>query len=166
MSIPESSYFARTAWTIGSDTTAQTLSESAYWEDTTTTEYTNMVSSVNTHKGFYIGRYEVSRDSTSTIAQSKRGQAAWTGLSPTEASSACTKNTSTDNMHLMYGIEWDSTLNWLKNKATISSSMTMGLSDIQTNSNSWECDGMDSRKICFERFWLYPRWILCCRWSS
>ena len=45
-------------------------------------------------------------------------------------------------MHLIYGIEWDSTLNWLKDNATISSSnqgatKTMELADIQTDSRSW-----------------------------
>ena len=54
---------------------------------------------------------------------------------------ACDKNT-TENIHLIYGIEWDSTLNWLKDNATISSeeagkTKTMTIDDIQTNSGSW-----------------------------
>ena len=40
----------------------------------------------------------------------------------------------------MYGIEWDSILNWLKGNATISKdgqNTTMELADLQTNSCSW-----------------------------
>ena len=42
----------------------------------------------------------------------------------------------------MYGVEWDSLLNWLKDNATISSAnagetKTMDIADIQTNSRSW-----------------------------
>ena len=143
--IPDSDDFDRTAWTtIGTSTTPQTLAEtstsSAYWDDKTTTEYTNMVSSVEQHKGFYIGRYEASVNGT--IAQSKRGQTPKENISQTDSITACTSNTAILNMHLMYGIEWDSTLNWLKGKATIASSTagatkTMALEDIQTNSNTW-----------------------------
>lgn len=61
---------------------------------------------------------------------------------------ACTKNKK-DNMHLMYGIEWDSTLNWLKGKAIISSS-TVGemkvidIENLQNGSSSWG-NHLDSR---------------------
>ena len=141
--IPDSDDFDRTAWTIGTSTTPQTLAETstsnAYWDDKTTTEYTNMVSSVEQHKGFYIGRYEASVNGI--IAQSKRGQTPKGGIASIEAITACTSNTAIPNMHLMYGIEWDSTLNWLNGNATIASSTagatkTMELADIQTNSTN------------------------------
>ena len=142
--IPESDDFDRTAWTIGTNAKVQTLAETvtynAYWEDTTTTEYTNMVSSVHTHKGFYIGRYEASVNGT--MAQSKRSQQPQRGISQTASITACTSNTAIPNIHLMYGIEWDSTLNWLNGKATIASykigqTKTMELEEIQSNSNTW-----------------------------
>ena len=145
--MPDSSKFVRTAWTIGTSTTPHPLTEEStaddrFWEDKTTSEYTNMVSSVKQHKGFYIGRYEASEDTTGTIAQSKRNQATWTEVSQTASITASSKLNSSNNSHLMYGIEWDSVLNWLQGNATISSSTadqtkTMELPDIQTNSCSW-----------------------------
>ena len=137
--------FKRTAWTIGTSSTPQNLADtstsSAYWEDTTTQEYQDMLASVEHYKGFYIGRYEASQGS-SDIAQSKRNISPWVDVSQTEAITACTNNTKTENMHLMYGVEWDSVLNWLKDNATISSSITgqtktMNIDDIQTDSSSW-----------------------------
>ena len=153
--IPESSKLARTAWTTtcGYDLTGNwvvaevthSLSETAeinkFWEDKTKSEYTQMVDSIINNKGFYIGRYEASKDSTGTIAQSKRNQETWTTLTQTDAITACTKNKIT-NAHLIYGIEWDSILNWLIGNAIISSTevgktKTMEISDVQTNSYSW-----------------------------
>ena len=144
--ITDTSKFARTAWTIGSSTTAQTLAETsttnAFWEDKTTSEYTNMVTSVTNNKGFYVARYEASADSSSTKAQSKRGATTWTMISQTDAITKSANYNSALHSHLMYGIEWDSILNWLNGNATISSSTngqtkTMELADIQTNSCSW-----------------------------
>ena len=115
--------------------------ENKYWDDSTTQEYQDMLASVEHYKGFYIGRYEASQGA-SDIAQSKRSISPWESAPQTTAKTACTNNTTTDNMHLMYGVEWDSVLNWLKDNATISSSntgetKTMDISDIQTNSSSW-----------------------------
>ena len=136
--ITDTSKFTRTAWTIGSRTTAQTLSESGYWEDTTTTEYTNMVTSVTNNKGFYVARYEASANGDK--AQSKRGVTTWTNISQTDAITKSANYNSTLHSHLMYGIEWDSILNWLNGNATISKdgqNTAMGLTDLQTNSCSW-----------------------------
>ena len=118
-----------------------TEKQNKFWEDSTTSEYQDMLDSVEHYKGFYIGRYEAS-DNGSGIAQSKRNVSTWTDVPQTTAITACTNNTKTPNMHLIYGIEWDSTLNWLKDNATISSSnqgatKTMELADIQTDSRSW-----------------------------
>ena len=115
--------------------------QNRYWDDSTTAEYTNMVDSVEHYKGFYIGRYEAS-DNGSGIAQSKRNISPWIEVPQTTAITACKNNTKTPNMHLIYGIEWDSTLNWLIENATISSSTagvkkTITIDDIQTNSSSW-----------------------------
>ena len=138
-------YDANGNWGDGGETgrthlLAEESTTNKFWEDKTTTEYTNMVSSVEQHKGFYIGRYEASVNGT--IAQIKRGQQPKVEISQTDSITACTSNTAIPNMHLMYGIEWDSTLNWLKGNATIASSTagatkTMGLDDIQTNSTTW-----------------------------
>ena len=118
-----------------------TEKQNRYWDDSTTQEYQDMLDSVQHYKGFYIGRYEASQGASDT-AQSKRNISPWKSLPQTEAITACTKNTTIANMHLIYGVEWDSVLNWLKDNATISSSntgetKTMDIYDIQTNSSSW-----------------------------
>ena len=149
--IPSSSNFARTAWIQPQwdgewqPTLAETSTTDAYWEDTSTIEYTNMVRSVNTNKGFYLSRYEASQG-TNNIAQSKRGVLPWTGIpqndstATTDAIRASSAN-NIANTHLLYGIEWDSVLNWLIGHAIIGSSTsgqtkTMESSDI-ASSKSW-----------------------------
>ena len=117
-----------------------TEKQNKYWDDSTNQEYQDMLTSAQHYKGFYIGRYEASQGANN-IAQSKRNQPTWRSVSQTEAITACSNNTIA-NMHLMYGVEWDSVLNWLKDNATISSSTTgqiktMDIADIQTNSCSW-----------------------------
>ena len=154
--IPESNNFKSTAWNgpywngsswiIGEHpiAIAPTTDEekiNKYWDDSTTQEYQDMIDSVEHYKGFYIGRYEAS-EGTGSVAQSKRNVSTWTDVPQTTAITACTNNTKTPNMHLIYGIEWDSALNWLKDNATISSSTpeatkTMTIDDIQTDSRSW-----------------------------
>ena len=139
-------YYNGSSWTTGEhpiakNPTSDTDKQNKYWDDSTTQEYKDMLASVEHYKGFYIGRYEAS-EGTGNIAQSKRNTSPWIWVSQTEAITACTNNTTTANMHLMYGVEWDSVLNWLKDNATISSSTTgqiktMDIADIQTNSCSW-----------------------------
>ena len=126
---------------IAKNPTNDTDKQNKYWDDSTTQEYKDMLASVEHYKGFYIGRYEASQGAED-IAQSKRNISPWISLPQTEAITACVNNTTTANMHLMYGVEWDSVLNWLKENATISSSTSgvtkiMEIDDIQTNSSSW-----------------------------
>ena len=135
-------YDANGSWGSGGRThlLAEVLTENYWWEEKTAPEYESMINSVEHYKGFYIGRYEAS-DNGSSIAQSKRNISPWIWVSQITAISACEKNT-TENMHLIYGIEWDSTLNWLIGNAEILSSTTgevktMTIDDIQTNSSSW-----------------------------
>ena len=134
------------SWTTGEhpiakNPTSDTDKQNKYWDDSTTQEYRDMLASVEYYKGFYIGRYEAS-EGENEIAQSKRNISPWVSVSQTKAITACTNNTTTENMHLIYGVEWDSMLNWLKDNATISSSTsgetkTMTIDDIQTDSCSW-----------------------------
>ena len=149
VSIPDSRNFARVPWngpyfaispSNGEHPLSDEQKEDYFWENDTISEYQNMINSVKNNKGFYIGRYEASNN-TNGIAQSKRNQDVWKGVSQVEAIEAC-KNSTTENLHLMYGIEWDSTLNWLIGNAIISSSTTgniktMEIGDIQTNSSNW-----------------------------
>ena len=139
--ITDTKKFARSDWGRN-NTLVETSTENAYWEDITTTEYKNMVTSVTQNKGFYVARYEASSNSDSSKAQSKRGVSTWTGISQTDAITKSANYNSALHSHLMYGIEWDSILNWLNGNAIISSSTsgqtkTMELADLQTNSCSW-----------------------------
>ena len=110
--IPNSSDFARAAWKTR-DTYQLVLGlTDNYWDDTSTTEYINMVNSVNANKGFYMSRYEASQG-TGNVAQSKRGQEAWCYVTRSEAIAAISANP-IPNAHLIYGIEWDSTIIWIQ----------------------------------------------------
>ena len=154
--ITDTSKFKRIAWTTayGYDengtwqgeacTTPHQLADistvNRWWEDKTTSEYTKMVTSVTQNKGFFIGRYEASANGDKT--QSKREKYTWTNISQTDAIIKSANYNSILHSHLMYGIEWDSLLNWLNGNATISSTTndqtkTMELVDLQTNSCSW-----------------------------
>ena len=154
--IPDFKDFARIAWITactwdgngnwinGTNTTIEhplrdEITENYWWEDRNR-EYDDMLESVEYYKGFYIGRYEASNNGND-IAQSKRDISPWVNVSQIVAIRACSNN-ETENMHLIHGIEWDSTLNWLIGNATISSSTkektkTMNIEDVQTNSSSW-----------------------------
>ena len=156
--ITDASKFARVDWTTkygydvsgkwnssGTLTTPHPLSEEisptiGWWEDKTTDEYKNMVTSVTNNKGFYVARYEASANDDSSKAQSKRGATTWIKISQTNAIDKSKNYNSALHSHLMYGIEWDSILNWLNGNATISKdgqNTAMGLTDLQTNSCSW-----------------------------
>ena len=154
--MPDSSKFARVAWTtpygydengnFGSGGKVHLLAETStlnrFWEDKTTEEYINMTNSVNRNKGFYISRYEAS-DNGKGIAQSKRNQQVWKNMLPATAVSASSNMKANINSHLIYGIEWDSVLQWLLDSGAIISSSTSGQNkiidenDVQTNSSSW-----------------------------
>ena len=127
-------------WQYAEHPLSDTKIESFFWEETESNEYASMIASVDYYKGFYIGRYEAS-DNGNGIAQSKRNQNAWAKVSFTQASEACANNPK-ENMHVIYGIEWDSTLNWLIGNAKILDTKSnkikeMTLADIQNDSSCW-----------------------------
>ena len=139
------SYWNGSDWITGEHPIAKNPTteekENKYWDDFTTQEYQDMLDSVEQYKGFYIGRYEASQGARD-IAQSKRNQPVWNKVSQTIAIEACVNNTTIDNMHLIYGVEWDSVLNWLIGNAEILKESSedptkMTIDDIQTNSCSW-----------------------------
>ena len=150
--MPDNSKFARVAWnsiyydgsilTNGIHPLAEVSTENAYWEETSSTEYTNMVNSVSINKGFYISRYEASQKD-STTAQSKRGQDPWVNVSQLDAIKASSNMKTSIKSHLIYGIEWDSILQWLIDCGATISSETSGetknitIDDVQSDSRSW-----------------------------
>ena len=141
--ISDSSKFARNDWNM--DTLANETDidkKGKFWEETTSADYINMVDSVNINKGFYISRYEASQKN-STTAQSKRGQDPWLYVSQLDAITASSNMKASIKSHLIYGIEWDSVLQWLlDSRATIASetsgdTKTIKEDDIEKDSRSW-----------------------------
>ena len=149
--MPDSSKFARVAWNglywneglkNGTHILMDKAVENAFWEDKTA-DYKNMLNSVSNNKGFYISRYEASKKDDTT-AQSKRGQNPCmyiTQLDSVVVSSNMNKNI---NSHLIYGIEWDSVLQWLLDSEakigvdTVGGDLkTITIDDIQSDSRSW-----------------------------
>ena len=137
--ITDSSKFVRNGWgeTLGNEEDKN----NKYWEETSSEDYTKMMSSVSINKGFYISRYEASqRDSTT--AQSKRGQYPWTDVSQLDSITASSNMKASINSHLIYGIEWDSVFQWLlDSNATIgaetSGTRTITRGDMKSDSSSW-----------------------------
>ena len=152
--MPDSSKFARVAWTTpwGFNENGEWIdtgvkhpivsqeTENAYWEDTSTVEYMSMINSISINKGFYISRYEASESITGSV-QSKRGQDIWVKIHQKDAITVSNNMKPNINSHLIYGIEWDSVLNWFIGNAYIrtdnNENKIMELTDIQSNSNGW-----------------------------
>ena len=140
--ITDESKFVRNGW--NRDTLGNETNKEEYWEETSSEEYTNMVNSVSINKGFYISRYEAS-EKDYTTAQSKRGQNPWVRVSYvsyTELVTASSNMKASINSHLIYGVEWDSVLQWLlDSNATIgaetSGTRTITDNDVQSDSRSW-----------------------------
>ena len=112
-----------------------------YWEETASSEYKDMVDSVSINKGFYISRYEVN-GKDSTVVQSKRGKNPWTGISYTTAKTVSSNMKPSINSHLVYGIEWDSVLQWAIDSGAAIGTETGGTKtitedDVQSDSSSW-----------------------------
>ena len=135
----DGSYFTD-SWNIGEHPLAEFIDTNKvgkFWEETNSQLYTNMSSSVKNFKGFYIGRYEASNNGD--VAQSKRNQKVWNNVTQTQAINACLNN-STTNVHLIYGIEWDSILNWIIGKAKIllsTGTRVMTIEDVENDSTEW-----------------------------
>ena len=78
-----------------------------------------------------------------SIAQSKRNQNPWVDISQLNAIVVSSNMKTSINSHLIYGIEWDSILQWLLDNGakigceTKGQIKTIALSDIQTDSRSW-----------------------------
>ena len=141
--------FARKTWET--EVLTETATMNAYWEDTTTDEYKEMKASVERYNGFYIARYEASFGSGININDckplskpttavgyesafiSQQGKL-WNAISQEDAIKASSNMYSpTINVvsHLIYGIQWDTTLQWLIN------SESKKLYEIANDSTSW-----------------------------
>ena len=149
--MPDMSKFTRVAWNgpywtdkyyTGNHLLSTDIKENTFWEDNTTQEYKEILNSVNKNKGFYVSRYECTIKDSTTV-QSKRNQQIGETISISEAILMSSNMKPEINSHLIYGIEWDSILQWMISSSAIISSTENGktkkieLSDVESDSRSW-----------------------------
>ena len=118
---------------------SDTKSNYAYYDEMDSIEYINMKNSVEKYGGFYIGRYESSKSNVDSVPQVKKITTSdkgkiWTNISPQDIQIVC-NNMYADNEtvkgFLTYGINFDTTLQWLIDSGAKSEE------DIRVDSTSW-----------------------------
>jgi hypothetical protein len=116
---------------------------SGYGDETKLPAYQAMVQSVAAHGGFYIGRYEASYGSGSSLSDyvpaskpvtaSQSGRI-WVRFSPQDATKVC-ENLYRDNPTVqgffLWGANWDTTLQWLVDTGC------KKYAEVASNSTSW-----------------------------
>jgi len=116
---------------------------SGYGDETSLPAYQSMAESVEKYGGFYIGRYEASFGSGSSLSDyvpaSKRITAdqsgrIWVRFSPQDATTACEnlyKDNTTVQGFFLWGANWDTTLQWLVDSGCKT------YSEVASDSTSW-----------------------------
>lgn len=84
-------------------------------------KFDEMVTSVSEYEGFYVGRYEISLDSTSTYAQSKKNQTAlvsntWYTMYEKETKYATSTGNLGVNSYMIWGSQWDQLMLFVNGK--------------------------------------------------
>ena len=111
---------------------------SGYYDETDLQEYQAMEASTEQYGGFYIGRFEASKGdnglpASRRVTESEPGQI-WVQFSPKDTTTAC-QNLYADNDTVQgffpWGINWDTTLQWLVDSGN------KLISDIKADSTSW-----------------------------
>lgn len=89
------------------------FSKDEYHEDITK-EFLEQVRSVKKYGGFYISRYNVSRNAETGAPQSIKGAKPWVNITFRDAKKVSTllENSKAVKSHLTYGSEYDSILEW------------------------------------------------------
>lgn len=78
-------------------------------------DYENMITSINTYNGFYIGRYEITKDETGKATE-KKGVPICKEYNWYTFYNACmTLNKNNTESSMIYGALWDETMLWLAN---------------------------------------------------
>ena len=111
---------------------------SRYSDEVDLTSYKNMYSSVLKYGGFYIGRYEASKGDDN-IPLSKKvtqdsGLNIWVRFAPQDTQKVCEnlyKDNETVNGFFLWGINWDTTLQWLID------SNNKTLNEVSKDSTNW-----------------------------
>ena len=118
---------------------SDTKSSNAYYDEVDSTEYINMKNSILKYGGFYIGRYETSKSNIDSVPSVKKitvnnkGKI-WTNISPQDMKIVCNNmysDNKTVNGFLPYGINFDTTLQWLIDSGAKKEK------DIRVDSTSW-----------------------------
>ena len=111
---------------------------SDYHDETELDSYQEMVASVEKYGGFYISRYEASKGdnglpASRRVTEGEPGQI-WVQFSPQDTTTTC-QNLYADNDTVQgffpWGINWDTTLQWLVDSGN------KLISDIKADSTSW-----------------------------
>ena len=116
---------------------------SGYSDETSLPAYQSMAQSVATYGGFYVGRYEASYGSGSSLSnyvpaskpvtQSQSGRI-WVQFSPQDATVACEnlyRNNATVQGFFLWGANWDTMLQWLVDTGCKT------YADVASNSTAW-----------------------------
>ena len=111
---------------------------SDYYDETELESYQEMVASVEKYGGFYIGRYEASKGAeglpaSKRVTEDEPGQI-WVQFSPQDTTIVCEKlyaDNDTVQGFFPWGINWDTTLQWLVDSGN------KLISDIKADSTSW-----------------------------
>ena len=93
---------------------------SGYWDETDSPIYQEMIASVEKYGGFYIGRYEASQGkdglpASKRVTEDEPGRI-WVQFSPQDSAAICQNlyaGNDTVQGFFPYGINWDTTLQWL-----------------------------------------------------
>ncbi len=116
---------------------------SGYQDEATLPAYQSMVESVAHYGGFYIGRYEASYGSGSSLADyvpaskpvtANQSGRIWVQFSPQDATVACEnlyRNNPTVQGFFLWGCNWDTTLQWLVDTGNKT------YEEVAINSTSW-----------------------------
>ena len=111
---------------------------SDYNDETELPEYQEMEESTKRYGGFYMGRYEASKGdknlpASKRVTEDESGRI-WVQFSPQDATEACKKlyaDNDTVQGFFPWGINWDTTLQWLVDSGD------KQLSDIKADSTKW-----------------------------
>ena len=111
---------------------------SGYYDETDLPEYQAMIASAEQYGGFYIGRFEASQGddglpASKRVTESEPGRI-WVQFSPQDTTIAC-QNIYADNDTVQgffpWGINWDTTLQWLVDSGN------KLISDVKVDSTGW-----------------------------
>ncbi len=111
---------------------------SDYRDETALDSYQEMVASVDRYGGFYMGRYEASKGDSGLpasrrVTESEPGQI-WVRFSPQDTTTVCQRlyaDNDTVQGFFPWGINWDTTLQWLVDSGN------KLISDVKADSTGW-----------------------------